>query len=70
MAPQPRRDPRLTRALAEAKAAGASGWIVGLRANQSRERSSVRLAGWDPATGYPTAAKLRGLGLDWLAART
>lgn len=26
----------------------ASGWIVGLRANQSRERSSVRLAGWDP----------------------
>jgi aldehyde:ferredoxin oxidoreductase len=31
--------------------------------------SYYRLAGWDPATGYPTAAKLRGLGLDWLAAR-
>jgi aldehyde:ferredoxin oxidoreductase len=30
--------------------------------------SYYRLAGWDPATGYPTAAKLRGLGLDWLAA--
>jgi aldehyde:ferredoxin oxidoreductase len=29
--------------------------------------SYYRLAGWDPATGYPTAAKLRGLGLDWLA---
>ena len=27
---------------------GAAGWIVGLRADQSRERSSVRLAGWDP----------------------
>jgi len=30
--------------------------------------SYYRLAGWDPVTGYPTAAKLRGLGLDWLAA--
>ena len=29
--------------------------------------SYYRLAGWDTATGYPTAAKLRGLGLDWLA---
>jgi len=29
--------------------------------------SYYRLAGWDPATGYPTPAKLRGLGLDWLA---
>ena len=29
--------------------------------------SYYRLAGWDPATGYPTAAKLRDLGLDWLA---
>jgi phosphoadenosine phosphosulfate reductase len=26
---------------------GASGWIVGLRSDQSRERSSVRLADWD-----------------------
>jgi hypothetical protein len=26
-----------------------------------------RLAGCDPATGYPTRAKLAGLGLDWLA---
>lgn len=26
---------------------GASGWIVGLRADQSRERSTVRLADWD-----------------------
>lgn len=26
---------------------GAAGWIVGLRADQSRERSSVRLADWD-----------------------
>jgi aldehyde:ferredoxin oxidoreductase len=30
--------------------------------------SYYRLAGWDPATGYPTPAKLRNLGLDWLAA--
>jgi aldehyde:ferredoxin oxidoreductase len=29
--------------------------------------SYYRLAGWDPATGYPTPAKLRDLGLDWLA---
>ncbi|HEV2055405.1 MAG TPA: aldehyde ferredoxin oxidoreductase family protein, partial [Methylomirabilota bacterium] len=29
--------------------------------------SYYRLAGWDPATGYPTPAKLRSLGLDWLA---
>jgi aldehyde:ferredoxin oxidoreductase len=29
--------------------------------------SYYRLAGWDPVTGYPTPAKLRGLGLDWLA---
>jgi aldehyde:ferredoxin oxidoreductase len=29
--------------------------------------SYYSLAGCDPATGYPTAAKLRGLGLDWLA---
>jgi aldehyde:ferredoxin oxidoreductase len=29
--------------------------------------SYYRLAGWDPATGYPTTAKLRDLGLDWLA---
>ena len=29
--------------------------------------SHYRLAGWDPATGYPTTAKLRNLGLDWLA---
>jgi len=28
--------------------AGASGWIVGLRADQSRHRSSVKLANWDP----------------------
>jgi aldehyde:ferredoxin oxidoreductase len=28
--------------------------------------SYYRLAGWDPVTGYPTPAKLRGLGLDWL----
>ncbi|HUH11873.1 MAG TPA: aldehyde ferredoxin oxidoreductase C-terminal domain-containing protein, partial [Longimicrobiales bacterium] len=26
-----------------------------------------RLAGCDPATGYPTTAKLNDLGLDWLA---
>jgi aldehyde:ferredoxin oxidoreductase len=25
------------------------------------------LAGWDVATGTPTAAKLRELGLDWVA---
>jgi aldehyde:ferredoxin oxidoreductase len=29
--------------------------------------SYYRLAGWDTATGYPTPAKLRDLGLDWLA---
>ena len=29
--------------------------------------SYYRLAGWDPATGYPTPAKLRDLGLEWLA---
>jgi len=29
--------------------------------------SYYRLAGWDPATGYPTPGKLRNLGLDWLA---
>ena len=29
--------------------------------------SYYRLAGCDPVTGYPTAAKLRNLGLDWLA---
>ncbi len=29
--------------------------------------SYYRLAGWDTATGYPTPAKLRGLGLEWLA---
>lgn len=29
--------------------------------------SYYQLAGWDPATGYPTTAKLRNLGLDWLA---
>jgi aldehyde:ferredoxin oxidoreductase len=29
--------------------------------------SYYRLAGWDPATGYATPAKLRDLGLDWLA---
>jgi aldehyde:ferredoxin oxidoreductase len=29
--------------------------------------SYYRLAGWDQATGYPTPAKLRDLGLDWLA---
>ena len=26
-----------------------------------------RLAGCDPSTGHPTRAKLRGLGLDWVA---
>jgi aldehyde:ferredoxin oxidoreductase len=28
-----------------------------------------RLAGWDPATGYPTRARLASLGLDWVAAQ-
>jgi phosphoadenosine phosphosulfate reductase len=28
--------------------AGAAGWIVGLRADQSRHRASVKLANWDP----------------------
>ncbi len=29
-----------------------------------------RLAGCDPATGYPTAAKLADLGLDWVSKTT
>ncbi|HEV8530644.1 MAG TPA: aldehyde ferredoxin oxidoreductase C-terminal domain-containing protein, partial [Methylomirabilota bacterium] len=29
--------------------------------------SYYQLAGCDPATGYPTRAKLNDLGLDWLA---
>ena len=29
--------------------------------------SYYQLAGCDPATGYPTRAKLTALGLDWLA---
>jgi phosphoadenosine phosphosulfate reductase len=28
--------------------AGAAGWIVGLRSDQSRHRNSVKLANWDP----------------------
>lgn len=40
---------------------GASGWIVGLRADQSRERSSVRLARWDPQHGLVKASPL----FDW-----
>lgn len=40
---------------------GASGWIVGLRADQSRERSSVRLARWDPQHWLVKASPL----FDW-----
>jgi len=46
----------LTRALA-----GASGWIVGLRSDQSRHRNSVKLGSWDP---YHRLIKLAPL-FDW-----
>ena len=41
--------------------AGASAWIVGLRADQSRHRSSVRLASWD---SHHQLVKLAPL-FDW-----
>ena len=44
---------------------GASGWIVGLRADQSRERSSVRLARWDPQHRLVKASPL----FDWTRER-
>ena len=44
---------------------GASGWIVGLRADQSRERSSVRLARWDPHHRLVKASPL----FDWSSER-
>lgn len=40
---------------------GASAWLVGLRANQSRHRSSVRLASWDAERGLIKLAPL----FDW-----
>ena len=44
---------------------GASGWIVGLRADQSRERSSVRLARWDAQHRLVKASPL----FDWSSER-
>lgn len=41
--------------------AGASAWMVGLRADQSRQRSSVRLADWDIRRGLIKLAPL----FDW-----
>jgi phosphoadenosine phosphosulfate reductase len=41
--------------------AGASAWVVGLRADQSRHRSSVRLAAWDSPRGLIKLAPL----FDW-----
>ena len=43
--------------------AGASAWMVGLRADQSRHRSSVALAGWD---AHRALIKLAPL-FDWTA---
>ena len=43
---------------------GASGWIVGLRADQSRQRSSIRLAGWDQQHGLVKISPL----FDWTRA--
>ena len=40
---------------------GASAWIVGLRADQSRQRASVRLADWEPQHGLIKIAPL----FDW-----
>lgn len=41
--------------------AGASAWVVGLRSDQSRHRSSVRLADWDEHRGLIKLAPL----FDW-----
>ena len=41
--------------------AGAAAWMVGLRADQSRQRSSVRLADWDVRRGLVKLAPL----FDW-----
>ncbi|HXG81477.1 MAG TPA: phosphoadenylyl-sulfate reductase [Sphingomicrobium sp.] len=41
--------------------AGASAWVAGLRADQSRQRSSVRLADWDVRRGLIKLAPL----FDW-----
>ena len=44
-----------------------------VRVKLSRDRQAIEqaisVAGCDPATGYPTNAKLSSLGLDWVASR-
>jgi phosphoadenosine phosphosulfate reductase len=45
--------------------AGAAAWVTGLRADQSGQRGSVDLAGWDPERGLLKVAPL----FDWTRAQ-
>ena len=44
-----------------------AGVALGAEEFERARESYYRLAGCDPATGYPTGARLGALGLDWLA---
>ncbi|HLH24352.1 MAG TPA: aldehyde ferredoxin oxidoreductase family protein [Chloroflexota bacterium] len=58
----------LPRRLAEPRVGGPSDGVAVPPAELERAKDAYyRLAGWDPATGNPTAATLRRVGLDWLA---
>jgi aldehyde:ferredoxin oxidoreductase len=61
-------DDRLPQRLHEAFA---SGPLAGVRVDPETFRRALqlyyRMEGWDPATGWPTFAKLAELGIEWAA---